>query len=255
MLLDVGWVLVCLARCRTGHVHNNHISAKWDWLGYTTSTVRDICTFAVLFSVSRPFCRFTLDYEGHFVLCCKEKLEPLDRGMANFKRSYVCMISAVICTTLFNSKRSLMSFWTKESLSLSQTESGKSMIRDGSLCQRGAAQSTIRGLFPPWYNPLRCPPPLRRKKLGEGGGGVVKVETENWEVRFRNCEFAVSECQLWLLNCQLRKWLLHLVSLNLKFSLKKSTFSLELLLLETDFRIWVLTFNGHSRPLYQTEPP
>ena len=59
MLVDVGWVLVCLARCRTGHVHNNHISAKWDWLGYTTSTVRDICTFAVLFSVSRPFCRFT----------------------------------------------------------------------------------------------------------------------------------------------------------------------------------------------------
>ena len=26
------------------------------------------------------FCRFTLDYEGHFVLCCKEKLEPLIRS-------------------------------------------------------------------------------------------------------------------------------------------------------------------------------
>ena len=31
--------------------------------------------------------RFTLVYEGHFVLCYKEKLEPLDRAMANFKRS------------------------------------------------------------------------------------------------------------------------------------------------------------------------
>ena len=31
-------------------------------------------------------CRFTLVYEGHFVLCY-EKLEPLDRAMANFKRS------------------------------------------------------------------------------------------------------------------------------------------------------------------------
>ena len=36
-------------------------------------TVRGICTFAVFFSVSRPFCRFTLVYEGHFVLCYKEK--------------------------------------------------------------------------------------------------------------------------------------------------------------------------------------
>ena len=26
-------------------------------------------------------------YEGHFVLCYKEKLEPLDRALANFKRS------------------------------------------------------------------------------------------------------------------------------------------------------------------------
>ena len=35
----------------------------------TTPTVRAICTFAVYFSVFRPFCRFTLVYEGHFVLC------------------------------------------------------------------------------------------------------------------------------------------------------------------------------------------
>ena len=33
------------------------------------------------------FCRFTLVYEGHFVLCCKEKIEPLDRAMAHFERS------------------------------------------------------------------------------------------------------------------------------------------------------------------------
>ena len=51
-----------------------------------TPTFRGICTFAVFFSVSQPFCRFTLVYEGHFVLCYKEKLEPLDRAMANFKR-------------------------------------------------------------------------------------------------------------------------------------------------------------------------
>ena len=39
----------------------------------TTPSVRAICTFAVYFSVFRPFCRFTLVYEGHFVLCYKEK--------------------------------------------------------------------------------------------------------------------------------------------------------------------------------------
>ena len=45
--------------------------------------VRGISTFAVFFSGSRPFCRFTLVYEGHFVLCCNsEKIEPLDRVMA-----------------------------------------------------------------------------------------------------------------------------------------------------------------------------
>ena len=31
-----------------------------------TLTVRGICTFAVFLSVSRPFCRFTLAFEGHF---------------------------------------------------------------------------------------------------------------------------------------------------------------------------------------------
>ena len=49
----------------------------------TTPTVRAICTFAVYFLVFRPFCRFALVYEGHFVLCFRE----LDRAKANFKRS------------------------------------------------------------------------------------------------------------------------------------------------------------------------
>ena len=49
---------------------------KWGWQAYTTPTIRDICTYAVFFSVSRPFCRFTLVHEGHFVLCCEEKIEP-----------------------------------------------------------------------------------------------------------------------------------------------------------------------------------
>ena len=54
---------------------------------YTTPTVRGVSTFAVFFSVPRPFCRFTLVYDGHFVLCCNsEKIEPLDRVMANFNR-------------------------------------------------------------------------------------------------------------------------------------------------------------------------
>ena len=43
--------------------------------------------FLFFFSVSQPFCSFTLVYEGHFVLCCKEKIEALDRVMANCKRS------------------------------------------------------------------------------------------------------------------------------------------------------------------------
>ena len=38
-----------------------------------THTVRGICRFAVYFLVFRPFYRFTLVYEGHFVLCYEEK--------------------------------------------------------------------------------------------------------------------------------------------------------------------------------------
>ena len=43
----------------------------------TTPTVRAICTFAVYFSVFRPFCCFTLVDEGHFVLCYKEKTRAI----------------------------------------------------------------------------------------------------------------------------------------------------------------------------------
>ena len=72
----------------------NYFDAKWGWQAYTTPTVRGISTFAVFFSVSPPFCRFTLVYEWHFVLCCKEKIEPSCYG------KYVCLISAVICVLL-----------------------------------------------------------------------------------------------------------------------------------------------------------
>ena len=40
---------------------------RWVDRRNTTPTVRGICTFAVLFSVSRPFLSFTLVCEGHFV--------------------------------------------------------------------------------------------------------------------------------------------------------------------------------------------
>ena len=86
--------------------------------------------------------------------------------------------------TLFSSKRSLMCFWTKEA-----SPNRIRQIHDGRHCTREAAQSTI---------PFDARLPLRRKRLGEG---VVKVETENWEMRLHNCKFAVVECQLWLLNC------------------------------------------------------
>ena len=58
----------------------------------------------MFFSVSRPFCRFTLVYEGHFVLCCNsEKIEPLDRVMAKF----VWFDTSVICHVLVDCFNSL----------------------------------------------------------------------------------------------------------------------------------------------------
>ena len=73
---------------------------KMGLTGLTTPTVRSICTFAVFFSVSLPFCCFTLVHVGHFVLCHKEKIEPLACAIANFKTSSVCVISTVICMLL-----------------------------------------------------------------------------------------------------------------------------------------------------------
>ena len=67
---------------------------------YTTSTVRDIFLFAVFFLVSRPFCRFTLVYEGRFMLCYKEKLEPLDRAMANFALFWLTSIASYVFKSL-----------------------------------------------------------------------------------------------------------------------------------------------------------
>ena len=65
-------------------VNNMKYTGQHDSYG---SWVRGIFTFAVYFSVFRTFCRFTLVYEVHFVLCCEEKIELLDRAMADIKRS------------------------------------------------------------------------------------------------------------------------------------------------------------------------
>ena len=55
---------------------------------YVHCTVRGICTFAVFFRSLDLFVALpALVFEGHFVLCYKEKIEPSDRAMANFKRS------------------------------------------------------------------------------------------------------------------------------------------------------------------------
>ena len=60
----------------------------------TTPTVRAICTFAVYFSVFRPFFSllsllfFSLLFMKGISYCViRRKLEPLDRAKANFKRS------------------------------------------------------------------------------------------------------------------------------------------------------------------------
>ena len=54
---------------------------------------------------------------------------------------------------------------------------------DGRHCPRGAAQTT----FPRW-----CPPPLRRKKLGEGVGGGG----QSGRLRIKNCVFATANSEL-----------------------------------------------------------
>ena len=72
------WVVILRRHWNCLHKPGNTlipVSVKWGWLAYTTYTVCDICTFAVLCSVTQPFCRFTRVYEGHFVLCYKRNLK------------------------------------------------------------------------------------------------------------------------------------------------------------------------------------
>ena len=64
----------------------------------TTPTVREICTFAVYFSVFRPFCRFTLVYEGHYVLLLTRILYSLTPGAAMIRA--VCKYSRLILITV-----------------------------------------------------------------------------------------------------------------------------------------------------------
>ena len=47
----------------------------WGWIAYTTSTVCDACTFAVLCWVTCPFRQFTRVYKGNFMLCYKEEFK------------------------------------------------------------------------------------------------------------------------------------------------------------------------------------
>ena len=52
-------------------------------------TVHGICIFAVFFSVSQPFCCCTFVYEGRFLLCCMEKIEPLACRFVEFDSSVI----------------------------------------------------------------------------------------------------------------------------------------------------------------------
>ena len=61
--------------------HRGRSDQKWDWHDYTTPTVRDIWTFAVFFSVSRPFMSL------HSCLWRALRVVFLDRAAAFFKRS------------------------------------------------------------------------------------------------------------------------------------------------------------------------
>ena len=89
---------------------------------------------------------------------------------------------------------------------------------------------------------------LWRKKSGEGGGGRGEGgdQSENWELRTAFSKQRIHSCLMSIMAFELPIIEIAFALSELEF--KKSTFNLELLLLEIDFRIWVLTFNGHSRP-------
>ena len=48
-------ILVVAPLNTVNSIMEDQISVKWGWHGYMTPTVRDICTFAIFFSVSPPF--------------------------------------------------------------------------------------------------------------------------------------------------------------------------------------------------------
>ena len=55
-------------------------------MGLKDLQVNDSCGSWHLYTVHMPFSFRSLDhFEGHFVLCYKEKSEPLDRAMSNFE--------------------------------------------------------------------------------------------------------------------------------------------------------------------------
>ena len=47
-------ILVVAPLNTVNSIMEDQISVKWGWHGYMTPTVRDICTFAIFFSVSQP---------------------------------------------------------------------------------------------------------------------------------------------------------------------------------------------------------
>ena len=84
----------------TAHLESTFCRCKMGFTGlhdFYGSWHLNICRF--LFGLS-TFLSLHSCWWRHFVLCCKEKLEPLDhvyRAMANFEKSWVCMISDFRC--------------------------------------------------------------------------------------------------------------------------------------------------------------
>ena len=66
-------------------------SVKQGWQAYTTPTVHGIWWFVHLPFTFRSldlFCRSTLVYEEHFVLCYKQKLEPVECAIRKIVRGH-----------------------------------------------------------------------------------------------------------------------------------------------------------------------
>jgi len=86
-----GFNSVCLQKWSLRLAAYKYRSVEWGWQAYMTSTVCDICTFAILCSVTRPF--LSLDsclWRALRVVLLGgilSGIEPLDRVMAKFYRS------------------------------------------------------------------------------------------------------------------------------------------------------------------------